>query len=222
MSAPTSRSNALDSGLLSFVAGFVDTVGFVGLFGLFTAHVTGNFVLIGAALIHPNNGLIAKLLALPVFLVAVALTTMYVGKGTPRSAKIVLASQMLLLAAFAIIGCYAAPIVDADAPLAIAAGLIGVTAMGVQNAASRLVFSDLPPTTVMTGNVTQFAADATHLLLGATSDERASMRSRLLKLGLPVATFGLGAIAGALAFRAFSFAALAIPIAALAVTLRRE
>ncbi len=34
--------------LRAFTAGFVDTTGFVALFGLFTAHVTGNFVLIGA------------------------------------------------------------------------------------------------------------------------------------------------------------------------------
>jgi len=37
-------------GLLSFDGGFVDTAGFLGLQGLFTAHVTGNFVTLGAAL----------------------------------------------------------------------------------------------------------------------------------------------------------------------------
>jgi hypothetical protein len=45
---------------LGFLAGDVDTLGFIALFGLFTAHVTGNFILIGAALLVP----IAILLAL--------------------------------------------------------------------------------------------------------------------------------------------------------------
>jgi len=33
----------------------VDTAVFVGLFGLFTAHVTGNFVLIGSELVHASG-----------------------------------------------------------------------------------------------------------------------------------------------------------------------
>ena len=36
--------------LLSLNAGFVDTAGFLALQGLFTAHVTGNFVTLGASL----------------------------------------------------------------------------------------------------------------------------------------------------------------------------
>ena len=41
---------------LGFIGGYVDTVGFVALFGLFTAHVTGNFVLIGAELSRASGG----------------------------------------------------------------------------------------------------------------------------------------------------------------------
>ena len=57
--------------LMAFAAGFVDTCGFVALFGLFTAHVTGNFVLIGATLASPRPGILAKLLAFPAFISAV-------------------------------------------------------------------------------------------------------------------------------------------------------
>jgi uncharacterized membrane protein YoaK (UPF0700 family) len=60
-------------GLLSFNGGCVDTAGFLGLQGLFTAHVTGNFVTLGAALVFGTHGVIAKLAALPEFVVVVAL-----------------------------------------------------------------------------------------------------------------------------------------------------
>src|SRR5258708_8405495 len=60
--------------LLAFIAGYVDTCVFVALFGLFTAHVTGNFVLIGAELVHHEGDVLPKILALPVFILAVALT----------------------------------------------------------------------------------------------------------------------------------------------------
>ena len=39
------------SKLLSFNAGYVDTASFLALHGLFSAHVTGNFVTLGAALV---------------------------------------------------------------------------------------------------------------------------------------------------------------------------
>ncbi|MFP3571083.1 DUF1275 family protein, partial [Paraburkholderia sp. SIMBA_030] len=59
--------------LLSFTGGYVDTAGFLALGGLFTAHVTGNFVTLGAALISGTSGIIAKLLALPVFCLTIFL-----------------------------------------------------------------------------------------------------------------------------------------------------
>ena len=62
---------------LAFTAGFVDTLGFVALFSFFTAHVTGNFVVLGSALTQPLDGLIAKVLALPMFIIAVGAVRFY-------------------------------------------------------------------------------------------------------------------------------------------------
>src|SRR6202022_2548260 len=59
--------------LLSAIAGYVDTAGFLVLFGLFTAHVTGNFVTAGAALArHAPEGGIARLAMIPIFILSVA------------------------------------------------------------------------------------------------------------------------------------------------------
>jgi uncharacterized membrane protein YoaK (UPF0700 family) len=63
---------------LSFVGGFVDVVGFIAPFGLFTAHVTGNFIMLGLEMVHATKLAIAKLLAVPIFIVMVALTRLFV------------------------------------------------------------------------------------------------------------------------------------------------
>jgi uncharacterized membrane protein YoaK (UPF0700 family) len=59
--------------LLSFNAGFVDTTGFLGLQGLFLAHITGNFVTLAATLVMGTHGVLAKVLVLPEFVLVLAL-----------------------------------------------------------------------------------------------------------------------------------------------------
>jgi uncharacterized membrane protein YoaK (UPF0700 family) len=208
---------ALIAVLLSFVAGYVDTVGFVSLFGLFTAHVTGNLVLIGAALVKSNHGLITKLSALPVFVLVVGATALY-ARARAQAGKPALpgalTAQLLFLAGFAAAGIAASPVTDADAPLAIAAGLLGVCAMSIQNAASRLLMGELPPTTVMTGGVTQAAIDLAQLLAARGADA-AAVRKRLGRFLPPVLAFAGGAIAGALLYASIAFLALLAPMAAL-------
>src|SRR5712691_12817584 len=57
--------------MLSGVAGMVDVIGFLTL-GLFTAHVTGNLVVIAALLVRGGPPNIAHVLSVPVFVIAVA------------------------------------------------------------------------------------------------------------------------------------------------------
>lgn len=206
---------ATTGALLAFTAGFVDTCGFIALFGLFTAHVTGNFVLIGVAVAGEQQGIVGKLLALPVFVLAVATTRLFVLSRERRSKSAtgpLLVSQIFFLALFLLAGVAAAPVTAADAPLAILAGMLGVTAMAIQNAASRTAFATLAPTTVMTGNVTQIVIDLVDLARAhAVSDE---MRGRLRKMVPAVAAFAVGALAGATGYVAAGFWCLAVPIVA--------
>lgn len=200
------------SSALAFTAGYVDTVGFIMLFGLFTAHVTGNFVLIGSELVHPDHGVTIKFLAFPAFVAGVAASRLLALAVERRDRPVVrplLVLQIVLLAAYMLCGWRAQPIVDADAPWVLLTGMLGAAAMGVQNASARLAFGDLSPTTVMTGNVTQLVLGLVDLLRGAAD---AGLRDRLQKLFWPVVTFGCGAICGALISQRVSLWALALPL----------
>jgi uncharacterized membrane protein YoaK (UPF0700 family) len=122
-----------------------------------------------------------------------------------------LLAQAVLLLAFMVAGLLALPIQSADAPATIVVGLIGVAAMGVQNAKARIVLSEHAPTTIMTGNTTQIVIDVVELLSpGATQKEVA--RTRLRKMVPPLAGFATGAVLGALAFATFSFWCVLPPV----------
>ena len=197
---------------LALTAGYVDTVGFVALFGLFTAHVTGNFVLIGSELANPSHGVLIKLLAFPAFIVAVAAARLMVVRSEHAgrdAAPGLLVVQAVLLVGFMLAGWSALPVEDSSSPLALTAGMLGAAAMGTQNAASRLVWSSLTPTTVMTGNVTQLVIDLVDMTRAGGSPE---LQRRFHKFLWPVFAFGAGAVLGAFAFRQFSFFALLLPI----------
>jgi len=213
--------------LLAFNAGLVDTLGFIALFSLFTAHVTGNFVVIGATIAEHHGGVLGKLLALPTFILAVAATHLYVRRCErlgAKAARPVIASQLAFLALFLAAGLAAAPLTDADAPLAVLTGLLGVTAMAIQNAAGRSLFSHLAPTTVMTGNVTQIVVDLVDLGRrppGFDQTRAAEAGGRLRKMAPAVLAFAAGAVAAAFGYLLAGFWCLLLPMATTAVLLLR-
>lgn len=168
---------------LGFLAGYVDTLGFVALFGLFTAHVTGNFVLIGAALANATHASIAlKLLAFPAFIVGVA------------------ATRLLSVA------------VERRGGLALLLGFMvfGAAAMGAHSAISRLLLAHLAPTSMMTGNVTQLVIDTLDVLRGAADG---ATRERCVNSFWPLLGFAVGAILAAFAYLAVPLAILLVLIA---------
>lgn len=197
---------------LAFMAGCVDTVGFVAVFGLFTAHVTGNFVLIGSVLARSSCSVLLRLLVFPAFIAAVAATRLIVLRIERRHLDPLvplLLLQFALLGGFAVLGWVASPIVGAEEAPVIGAGICGAAAVGIQNAVARLVQPSLAPTTVMTGNVTQLVIDGVDLLRGAAETET---RSRGAKFLWPIVAFAGGAGGGAFGIVHAGFVAVAVPI----------
>jgi uncharacterized membrane protein YoaK (UPF0700 family) len=213
---PASRPQ-LFGGNLAFIAGFIDTVGFIALFGLFTAHVTGNFVLIGATLSDFSRApILLKFLAFPAFITGIVLLRVAILKARlpdGGALRLALALEALLMAGFMVCGVLAAPIGDQVGAMAMAAGLFGTAAMGAHSAASKLLLPQLAPTSMMTGNVTQFALDSTDILLGHADAET---RTRCVKFLWPLAAFAIGCTAGAFGYMWFGFWCILLPLAQLA------
>ena len=153
--------------LLSINGGYVDTAGFLALQGLFTAHVTGNFVTLGAALVLGTSGVVAKLLALPMFcavVFATRLASQLVPGGPGSTLRLLLGIKLLLLVAAAWLAIRLGPFRSGDGLPAIVTGMTLVSAMAIQNALQRTHMANTSPTTIMTGNTTQVMIDLADLL----------------------------------------------------------
>jgi hypothetical protein len=138
--------------LLSFNGGYVDAAGYIALQGLFAAHVTGNFVTIGSSLVFGTSGVIAKLLALPMFC-AVIIITRLASILLPRERSAlhtILTVKLVLLILGAYLAIRLGPFVNGDAWPSILTGMTLVSAMAIQNAVHRIHLGATPPTTLMT------------------------------------------------------------------------
>jgi uncharacterized membrane protein YoaK (UPF0700 family) len=201
--------------LLSFNGGFVDTAGFLGLQGLFTAHVTGNFVTLAATLVMGTHGAVAKLLALPEFIIVVALARIagsaMRARGLP-ALPILLFAKVGFLLAFFVLAVAFGPFPDSDSPSALLTGFAGVAGMAVQNGLQRVHFASVPPTTLMTGNTTQAVLDAVDLLRGVEPDNAPGVRARFARTGRGIVWFAGGCAVAAVLYYLVGFWCLALPV----------
>ena len=151
------------SKVLSFNAGYVDTASFLALHGLFAAHVTGNFVTLGAALISDNHaGAWTKLAALPMFCVVVLATRLLhtrLERLSRSSYQVLLQIMLALFAVAAALAWLNMPFAPTDTWISFAVGMLLVAAMAIQNALHRIHWLKESPTTVMTGSTTQLMLD---------------------------------------------------------------
>lgn len=200
--------------LLSFNGGYADTAGYLALQGLFTSHVTGNFVTLGAALALGTSGIVAKLLALPVFCIVIVLTRLASFTIVPRSwpaFETLLSVQVALLLVGAALAIGLGPFLNGDSWPAIVTGMTLVSAMAIQNAVQRIHLGSSPPTTIMTGTTTQIMIDIADLMHGLSPEARDAARARLRRMSIAVASFAAGAAIAALLFTKIANWCFALP-----------
>jgi uncharacterized membrane protein YoaK (UPF0700 family) len=220
-----SGADRLLPAVLSTAAGAVDAIGFLALGGLFSAHITGNVVVVAAHYVTGGFSEVGPLLAVPVFVAvlgAVTLASVAVEKAgySPRRGLLVL--QAALLAGCLGLGVGFSPFADADRPMAVCVGMLAVAAMATQNALVRLALPGAPSTAVMTTNTTQLTIDLATLARGLGKPEDLARARHRVSVTLPcVGGFVAGCAAGTALEVHFGLGALALPVilATLAVPL---
>jgi uncharacterized membrane protein YoaK (UPF0700 family) len=143
--------------LLSVIAGMVDLTGFLSLGNLFTAHITGNLVVVGALVVRRGPINPAQVLAIPAFILAVAATWLFAqasGRRGPGLRRLLLLVQFLLLTCVLIFSVITKPSANPHGLMAGIAAMMAVSAMACQFALLRLTLPVAPSTAVMTGNLT--------------------------------------------------------------------
>jgi uncharacterized membrane protein YoaK (UPF0700 family) len=201
--------------VLSVVAGCTDIIGFLGLNGLFTAHITGNLAFLAARIVSGSGEVqVAQMLSVPVFIVVVGLAIVLVGGLESiglASLHPLLLLQFLLLACFLVICDAAGSGINLHASSAVVAGMLGVSAMAVQNVLVQKSLKGAPSTAVMTTNVTRFAMAAGSVLLGGDPASVAEARNQAARILPVIVGFAVGCAIGAACEAAFGLTSLVLP-----------
>lgn len=201
--------------LLAFIGGYVDTATYVQFSGLFSAHVTGNFVVFAAALGH---GMVTedwlKLIAFPVFLVSVSIAT-FIYDHSGGKERLLFAAEALVLAA---VGLVAVSHLSLGPHGQASLAMVLVAAMGWQNAGHRLDRTLGPTSAVMTTNVTQFIVTLSRALVGwmpaMVARQTAANEESLFKL---IIGFGIGCFVSVYLTQRFKLGSVLLPAVLLAV-----
>jgi len=210
--------------LLSIIAGMVDLIGFFTLGNIFTAHITGNLVVAAAAAVRGGPTNLAQVLAIPVFMLALAAVWLITRTSDRRSvslARLLLFIQFILLTAVFIFCVLTRPSTNPHGMMGGIAVLIAVSAMACQYALLRLAIPGAISTAVMTGNLTN-AVLALMDLLSKRDSLMPADRDRLKRSVQLLFGFLSGCVVAAAAVSLFADWAWFLPVtlAAAAVVLR--
>jgi uncharacterized membrane protein YoaK (UPF0700 family) len=156
---------------LTAIGGFVDAVGYIALFQIFTANMSGNSVHMGMYLGQFNfSQLLRPACAIAAYLTGVILTRITVQVAARREIKriasITLAAEALLLLLFARAtpAMHLGEVIDLRSPAYFSLIALLAFAMGVQTATLTHIGTLTVYTTFVTGTLTKFAESFTRAL----------------------------------------------------------
>jgi uncharacterized membrane protein YoaK (UPF0700 family) len=199
--------------LLSVIAGAVDVIGFLSL-GLFTAHVTGNLVVIAALLVRGGPPNIPQILAVPVFIVAV-IAVWFIAKAFRKHgaalARPLLVVQFLLLTCVLILSVIQDHAQNRHGLITGVTAMIAVSAMACQFALLRIAVPGAPSTAVMTGNLTNTVLSMLDTL-SRTQPLTDGANERLRKTLKVLVGFLAGCVVGAVAVSSLADWAWSLPV----------
>ncbi|MEO4004997.1 YoaK family protein [Flavobacterium sp. CAU 1735] len=195
--------------LLTMIAGYCDTVTFVAADSIFSAHVTGNFIVFAYQIIKGSDiHAWIKLLTFPVFIVAVITGGRIALKATNRYTLLFWEGILLLVSGIASYVFGYMEIFTEWAMYTVA--MTTVFGMGLQNAFGKLYSKETHgPTTMMTGNVTQAALDLGNLLKNGCKDPEVVISFK--KQLVTIIGFLIGCFLGAIAGKLFGLGTLIVP-----------
>lgn len=202
--------------LLTAIAGFCDTITFVAADRIFSAHVTGNFIVFAYQMIKGADAdAWIKLLTFPVFILAVIVGGWISSRFKNNHFLLCCEGIILILAGILAYSSAGAGALLLTVQMYVVTMMI-VFAMGFQNAFGKLYVKETHgPTTMMTGNVTQFSLDLGALLSSGFADMNylTGLKKGLITLG----GFLLGCVLGAYVGKVCGLTGVVLPGVAMVI-----
>lgn len=194
--------------ILSIVAGYCDTVTFVSAGSIFSAHVTGNFIVFAYQFVKGSDAQAwIKLLTFPVFIISVIIGGAIASRTVNRYKILLTEGIILLLSGLFAELCLHVPGLVWQTYVVV---MMVVVAMGLQNAFGKLYAKETyGPTTMMTGNVTQASLDLGNSI-GSAFKDVVSVES-LKKQSVTIGGFLIGCFAGAVLAKSFGLSVIMLP-----------
>lgn len=226
------RDRRLLAWTLAAVAGFVDCVGFLLIFGIFTSHMSGNTAAAAAELGAGDRfDVLQRVAMVPVFLLSVglayALVELLLRQGRRRVTAVALTIEAALLLGFVVAGQTLGdgPAFTVNSWRAILIGALAAAAMGTQDAVLRRVGDVNVHTTFITGVYMSTAVETVRWLSTHTGGRRRppdpgrhrrrAAAGAALRVFIPVLVlFVVGGIIGGYCAVRIGFAAGLVPLAA--------